>query len=522
MRSDSCYVYIHSRAIADDEVKVVDIDTSYGHYESVDLMFWSFKNSPIKTVYMADCLIQFSFIRDYCERNNVTITNIIKQDSTIFKMRIHGIDIINCDNIWRAPFNILCKELNLGEPSAKAVENLVEAIESIGIDRGLSFKHGNYFTIGSLAWKSLHTFSNVEDIMYKVYPMNYDRWKWFEKHNIYKGGLCLINKRYQGKDIDRLYKYDKNSFYLSVMKYGNMPKGIMRQVDGAPERMENVLVHAIITGISKFPGLAPFEDKEDFLEKEVYMWSDELQELTHWYDMEIDIIEHWTWNEFSPDKTLGRFADYYYPQKKSATGIRRHGVKLIINNTNGKFGQAPAFYRYKFENGEFKKGQRAAIDFQHIRSLAVASKITSLARTWLLRSIREATKNRPDKYYVYGDTDSMILTIPYKHTGDELGEFKFEGYFDKGVILNKKCYMLYSEDEGYECHACGVNQRALQEATNGKKWNEAREIFNYDKDFLCPTVVTVKGGKYVKMMPHKITDGTNATNWNVVHGCFEE
>lgn len=81
--------------------------------------------------------------------------------------------------------------------------------------------------------------------------------------------------------------------------------------------------------------------------------------------------------------------------------------------------------------------------------------------------------------------------------------------------------MLYSEDTGYECHACGVNRRIIEKAVYGKDWNDARLIFRYDKEFLCPTVVTVKGGKMIKMMPHKLTDGANVNSWNSLYGFFE-
>ena len=290
---------------------------------------------------------------------------------------------------------------------------------------------------------------------------------------------------------------------------------------GKPDTMKDILIHAKISGVSTWCGLATLNDKDDFLEQDVYIWSDELEELTHWYDLTIDYIEYWTWSNCSPDPTFGKFVDYYFPQKKSANGLRRRGVKLILNNTNGKFGQKPEFYRYSIKNGKMRKGKRPALDFSHVRSLAVASKITSLARTWLMRSIRKATNNRPDLYFVYGDTDSMILTIPFDNIGDELGDFKFEGFFHKGVILNKKCYMLYNENNGYECHACGVNRRALEDEIKTKDWNSARQIFNYNNEFFCPTAIQVKGGKIIKMIKRQLTDGNSISNWNTVYGFFE-
>lgn len=482
-------------------------------YNSLELLMMALKTEQVEQLYIADCKIAtYYFLQKYKLRN-------IKANKNVFySYSVKDIKCLSIDEVFRLSFPTLCRSLALGAPSAANVKKVVEEINSIS-----KYELGkDFFTIGTLAWKLLKDFGSSPEAFQQKYPFNDKQYKWFKDKCIYRGGLCLLNNNFQGIEINNLYKYDKNSFFSWVMKYGKMPMGTMSFHKGKPqEDFEDKLIHIIWSARAKFDGLAPYENKEFFLQQEMYIWGCELQELLNWYDtLEIEYIDYISYSKSEPDKQFGRFIDYFYPQKKTAQGARRQLVKLILNNIYGKFGQAPEkHYVRQVDNKIVTTVASNYIAFNACKehSLAVASKITALARTELMRSIRVATHGRPDLYYVYGDTDSMILTIPFDDTGDGLGEFKYEGNFTKGKVLGKKCYMLY-DNKKYECHACGVNRATLEAEMQDKPWEYAAARFNYNEIFYCPLF---REGK-ITPAPRALSKGFENSHFDKVYGFYEE
>ena len=466
-------------------------------------------------VYVANSIYFFSHLLKFVKKTGAT-ASVINHGSDIYKVQVGAWVFTSVDYIFRAPFITLCSELGLGEPSNEAVEKLVNIIEENA--EGFSFKNGDFLTVGSLAWKLINSFDDNETFdITQDYPMNWETWGWWKSHGIYKGGLCIVNERYKGKNLNDLYKYDKNSFFGWVMKYGNMPRGRFCKNHGKPNKLKDKLIHAKISGKSKFEGIGAYEDKSLFLAQDIYIWGDELEELFHWYDLDIEWIEYWEWALNIPDPHMGAFVDYFYDKKLHATGMQRRFAKLMLNNGYGKWGQNPVNQHIRIKDGKESLGN-TGVNYKSIRSLAVASKITALARTELMRSIREATHGRPDLYYVYGDTDSMILTIPFDKVGDQLGEFKFEGYFNKGKVLGKKCYMLY--DGKYECHAAGIPRYIMEGFFKDKNWDEAQEYFEYGVEWNCPCIVTIDGIKKLEHRWRQLSVGQINT-FNSVYGFYE-
>lgn len=480
-------------------------------YDSVEFLIDHIANTFIDTLFVADLKIAQYYLQNY------KITHIRANKGNFYKFKLKDVDWISIDHVFRKPFVELCKELGFGEASGANVKKVVEAINSIS-----NFKLGKDFTtIGNLAWKIFETFGVPNNIR-KKYFSNDKKYKWFEERNIYKGGLCISNRKFTGVEIKNLYKYDKNSFFSWVMKYGKMPMGHSNVCKGKPvSGIEDRLLHIKWSAQTRFEGLAPLEDKELFLGYDMWLWGCELLELMNWYEtLEIEYIEYMVFEYSEPDKQMGRFVDYYYPQKKTATGIYRTLVKLILNNIYGKFGECPYGTYSKQENGKIISYQSEEyIDYELAkdRSLAVASKITSLARTELLRSIRVACKGRPDKYFVYCDTDSMILTIPYNGYGNELGQFKFEGNFKKGKVLGKKCYMLW-DGAHYECHAAGINRAYLEQDINGRDWYDANDRFSYGQKFKSPIF---SKGKII-LVDRELTDKNSIEKIDSLYEVYEE
>lgn len=480
-------------------------------YTNVPFLLQTLRLERINTVYVADLKIASYFLLEH-----MMVTKIKASRGNYYSFRGNDMRWISVDHIFRRPFWILAEELDLGEPCGKAVKKLVNIINDIsGLKLGREF-----LTIGQMAWKLLEGFEATNGALDQKYYSNDKMYKWFKERNIYRGGLCLLNKRYAGKTMNNIYKYDKNSFFSYIMKYGKMPLGRYKICAGKPTvGFEDRLIHCKWTAKAHFDGLAPYEDKEFFLEEDLWIYGCELQELMNWYDtLSIEYIEYMVFERSEPDKQFGRFIDYYYPQKKTAKGAHRQLIKLILNNIYGKFGQCPyKTYIKQVGNQIVENNPKTFLDFEQAKthSLAVAAKITALARTKLMRDIREATNNRPDIYYIYGDTDSMILTIPFEGAGDELGQFKFEGRFNKGKVLGKKCYMLY--DGSYECHACGVNRDVLEQEMKDKTWQEADARFNYGEVFMCPTFVDGKIG----LRPRALSRGFEKTTLNTLYDVYE-
>lgn len=517
--------------VEDGKVIITSINGTNNSWFSIDSFIKAMASRKITKVFMADTQVQFSFLLEYAKSVNKPINKLIRHSGNTYSFILDGIRFVSCDFIYNVPFAALCQEFELGKPGGAAINKLVLAIEDLGEGK-FSFIDGDYMTIGSLAWKWLSQgfCGNATDIFGAKYNNHFNMadWEFFKKHRIYRGGLCLINTNYQAKDVEGLYKYDKNSFFLWVMTTGNMPGGRYTQKTGKPSQLADKLIHIRCrSAITRFPGLAAYTlgtaPAQDFFDEDMWIWGNELEELLHWYDMDIEWLGYleWSWNK--PEEEFRKFACHFFPLKSTATGIRRRGVKLIINNSYGKWGENPRRTYFTIKNGEEKETQPFINYRSGVRSLAVASKITSLARTELLRSIREACGGHPEKYFVYGDTDSMILTVPLaaNEIGNGLGKFKFEGKWEKGVFLGKKCYLLYDKGK-YEAHACGVNRGTLQQAVMGKTWEEARQMFDYDKTFMCPTVVCGKGGNYRVMRPRRLSRGLEASQFNPVYGNYTE
>ena len=456
-------------------------------YDSFELLMERLKGK--QQVFVADLkLAQYHMIGKK--------TNLNYKKGKYYKFRLRDIWWISIDHMWNKPFEVLCKTLNLGEPSGANVKIIVDNINGFS-----QYKLGTDFITASMfSWKIYCDYCNHPMITYDQYGSKWLFGKYYQTEQLYKlwndreiyrGGLCLINQRYIGRTVKGLYKYDKNSFYPWVMSTGKMPMGKCTTTKKRPLNIEDAVIHIQWTAKSKFEGLAPYDDKE-FICDDMWIWGCELLELMNWYEtFDIEYIEYMVWPHNEVDKQMVRYITNAYQGKQSSVGIQRELHKLKMNSIYGKFGENC----YKHITKEIDGAIQESIDRGFVigdkaptRNVAVSAKITALARAELLRSIRVATNERPDLYYVYGDTDSMILTIPYDNVGKNLGEFKFEGRFQKGRVLGKKCYMLY-DGEKYECHACGVNRDVLENEMNAKTWEEASMRFNYDEEFMCPTFV---------------------------------
>lgn len=501
-------------------------------YSSIDELYML--ESRSRTYYMASTKLQFSYLLDYGKRTNTKITiKAADANGNIYSMYVGRFQFRSVDYIFNKPYSTLIKEFEL-RPAAYGVEDLVNMIEEAG--QPFSFINKDYLTISKLAILQLQEYMPIE-YFHSRYPIVAEQAYRKEEHDkkFYRGGINFLNERFKGQELTDIYKYDKNSYFAYVMKYGNMPIGHKYLRQGQPDTDNDVLVHVRLTGSAKFPGIYPYKDKlgnamEQMIDYDEWIWIDELRAYEKFYDFcRIEYIEYYKWMWNKPEERFGMFVDDFFELKKQATGVKRYFVKRILNGAYGKLGQSPMRSNFKIdERGELFTNDKTHISYQEKYNIYVASKITALARAWLLNDIYEATHGRPDLYFVYCDTDSMMLRLPLRHTGDGLGEYKDEGPGDgkpwpHAKFLGCKCYMLY-DGTNYECHAAGVNRTALEREIAALDWNAACRKFSYGETFMIPLLVKKNGVKVMEKRPRVLKsieefDETDAT-WDPVAGLY--
>lgn len=178
--------------------------------------------------------------------------------------------------------------------------------------------------------------------------------------------------------------------------------------------------------------------------------------------------------------------------------------KLYLNSAYGKFAADCTKYRTTFlcpiddfdnavEQGFSIHGElhdRFIIskptdesEWRHY-NIATAASITGFVRAYLLQAIHSVENP------IYCDTDSLIFTGNHNlELGQDLGQWKIEGYFHEGGIGGKKIYALRNNDNGEEKTACKgliLDYDEIIRVCNGE---------TIEKTPLSP-IYSIKRGKY--------------------------
>ena len=142
-------------------------------------------------------------------------------------------------------------------------------------------------------------------------------------------------------------------------------------------------------------------------------------------------------------------------------------------------------------------------------SVVVGAKITSFARCYILRKIREicgSDKNGKPlvaEIFVYIDTDSIHAFADYSGDAFKLGELKCEAECDAVKYIMPKTYIdIDSIENGivksYEIHSKGLATSIVtKKLQQYKKLTLKRidKIFNYGQKFMTLQAMNVRGGK---------------------------
>ena len=377
---------------------------------------------------------------------------------------------------------------------------------------GFSFWKINFMTAGGLAKKELlkqmyGSDNKTNKELFQIdFPITVEEDKLCRDSKLYLGGKCVVNPYHKGKIQRNVYKYDSNSMYPDKMRNYKFPVG-EKKVLKEPSN-ENKLRIFRISGISGRlkPDMVPMwqdsltgDYRENFYEEESRLiWEEELDELENWYYLDYLVNEVW---EYEGEVIPGfvSFVDKFYEIKKTTKGPRREGAKLFLNSSYGKLAERiekEVLVAELSEDGYVhfvSKGFK--VDEKSMMSVILGSRVTALARTDLMKTIREACDNVKEQF-LYCDTDSIhTLCNKLQSNPKDLGKYKDEGRFDYAIYLAPKSYLMQDEN-GFLVHCKGVNTSVVErELSKCKSFEEACTVFRANRAFKCLTSLNVKGGR---------------------------
>lgn len=344
---------------------------------------------------------------------------------------------------------------------------------------------------------------------------------------LYRGGICMVNRRYQNVLIRRpIHKYDYNSHYPAQMHRMTDYIGRPRWVDGktykamtADERRQYIAIAEIteLRGCMRPEMLPVWYDnvQREYTETPIIERNDtpqlyfveELSELAKWYDVTMTVSRVAL---LKRDNTPGwaAYVDRVYKDKadgkREKNGVKVAVSKLLLNSAYGKLAENPVricTHRELNEDGAVRLVYDPdEIDDRCIMSVIQGAYITALARIGLLKAIRN-TCPVPARDFVYCDTDSIhAFTVAPDTDPYTLGKLKDEGTYTAAKYLAPKTYFVAQETGGgwvYECHTKGVPIKTVAaEITPGMTPEEVGEnVFRAGRKFVCLAGLNVVGGK---------------------------
>ena len=352
--------------------------------------------------------------------------------------------------------------------------------------------HG-VLTLPALAMKIYKTHFMPKDTLYQMLgPVEKDI------RESYTGGavdVYITNNTFDGNILnpkakaEKLYYYDVNSLYPTVMATMEMPvgkpilfQGDIRSVDPqafgffyckitSPEYLEHPILQRRIKtkdGTRTIAGLGSWEG---------WIFSGEMDNAMK-YGYTFEILQGY---KFGKANIFKEYVERLYKLRleyESGTPINLI-AKLLMNSLYGKFGmktektQVACLRKDESNNNEglqtyIDRNKESIQDILEVGdftiivqngvsmanfsqdtyhgldvNIAVASAVTSGARV-----IMSKVKNNPDYVLYYTDTDSAVLNrpLPAEMVGSALGQFKLEHVIKDAVFLAPKVYAFVATD----------------------------------------------------------------------------
>lgn len=378
----------------------------------------------------------------------------------------------------------------------------------------------------------------------KEHPLTEAQDKWLRKNHLYRGGISLVNPRFQGLLLTAdqfgqpMKRYDVNSEYPFAMDE-------IHDLVGAPEvksyeewcnmdasAREDFECILMLTSVSGFlnDGYIPVwydPFKRDYVkhvdERGLHlMYEREFLELSHWYDLEYTCEKVLLYRRGG--RAYSPFVQENYRLKAEAKRTNNlalsNVVKLKLNSSYGKLAErcirTVGEYRINEETGAVHfvaTGEEH--DTTGMMNVAIGALVTAVARIWILSHIREiCNESNMANVFVYIDTDSIHAFADYdKADPYTLGGFKLEATCPAVKYL---CPKTYFDVEGLgggfvtldkkgkpeiELHSKGINITSVKNdfakntTSDGLPLEYVNRRFNYGEQFPVLCAMNVKGGK---------------------------
>lgn len=321
-------------------------------------------------------------------------------------------------------------------------------------------------TIGAdaLSWFKEKLGKKAFKYMFPILPHEVDA----DLRQAYRGGFVYLNPLFKNKMLQKVFAYDVNSLYPSVMYDKPLPYGEPIMFKGKYKNDKRYPLHISVLRCS-------FELKKGFIPtiqmKNSFRFSpteylesskEEIVQLTltsvdldlffkHYDVKDVEFVLGWKFKQ-----TVGLFKeyiDYWGEIKKNNTGAKRQLAKLMLNSLYGKFGTNDRKCQMKpyldRESGIIKFERQEETIEQPVYT-ALACFVTAWARYKTISSAQKVGINN----FVYADTDSLkIVNLRHHHVAKiiqvhakDLGKWKFEGFASQGKFLRAKTYASQIEE----------------------------------------------------------------------------
>lgn len=478
----------------------------------------------------------------------------------------HAVSFYDMANFYQLGLASLLKELNVTDASGNPIRKLEMDYQGVNINdpavddiayckvdvQGLFYALKAYDkNIGLLSDDECHIFGSKVDCMtaggfakrellrslypipneyrkrlelyQKEHPVTIEQDKYVRSRKLYRGGLCVLNKKY----VDRLhinetlYRYDVNSEYPFAMSMIDDAIGepIRLTFEQYAQRTDLDQYHVIyeiknIIGEIK-QGYVPIYVENGtpceyiFIDDCRMFYDFELHELHQWYDLTYEVNAVYLLKR--GQKIYRPFVEKYYKLKAEYKKTGDKGLclatKLILNSSYGKLAE-----RIERVKGEYKLNEiTGCVHFTDVilkdddkarMSIFVGALVTAYARTYLMSNIRQTYGNRMSDLFVYCDTDSIHGLLPMDNDPVSLGGFKLEVECNAFKYLAPKSYADICADnlcrlspDEIELHTKGVNVRSVRNEMQVLCLRDIDARFKVGKQYWTLGAYNVRGGK---------------------------
>lgn len=453
-----------------------------------------------------------------------------------FKMTVYGLGVFLgiptkldvSDSTGKKPWDRLISRLYV--PSHRTIEYCVRDSEIVATGIGREWDaNRRKLTASSEAYHNARDFIGQREFK-KLFPSLPDDVDSFFRA-AYRGGVCAVNPRYQGKDLENIYGYDVNGLYGWAMDENILPYGM--PYEGEPLSANDLYVVRFKCEFKVKDGFFPFlqlKHNPRYIgrETEYIKESNGETELTLTcidYEMFLkhyDVYNDWDYRYMSVKARPGLLSPIikhnleqkdYYSQAEHYDAYLRGAAKDNTNMLYGSFGLSLEVDNVTpiLHNGvlafEHERGKRKG------RYIPMAVFITAYARRKTVTAIQANYDN-----WIYSDTDSMYLLAPA--TGIDIheshsGYWKYETWdgtpFKHGKFLRQKMYAL--ADENYKIYSKTdkygnyISELKCAGMPNEIKKQLSWEEFDLGIELVKLQHTVVKGGVVLKPHPYIISEG---------------